>query len=258
MIRNQRGAIIESNGGVPVNIQDQTTPVIIIPLVLKVASTTLSIPATAETYTINVVSSAGFVVGQYLRILDSINNRFYSGKVLAIAVNTITLDSQLDFSFPAGVQVSVGNDNMNVDGSGTPAIYQLRIDDPALNLTVDITRIIFNCETNSAVDLNKFGNLPALTRGLAFRRTDGTINNIFNVKTNGEIKGICYDYDPTVASNPAQAVDGFHARLTFAGQNKIGVALRIAPNENLEMLVQDNLTGLIHLGVVVEGHIVFE
>lgn len=248
----------EENGAVPVNVQDQTSPTIIIPLIRKIASTTLSAEGVLGEYNIEVVSSAGFVVGQYIRLLDSTNNRFYSGKVLAIVVNTITLDSQLDFAFASGSQATVGSDNMAVDGSVTPVIFELRIDDPTLDITVDITRLMFSCETNTAVDLNKFGDLPPLTRGLAFRRVNGTTNNIFNVKTNGELKGICYDYDPTVASNPAQAVDGFHARLTTAGQSKMGVALKIGPNGNLQVLVQDDQTGLVFLGIIVEGHVATE
>jgi len=248
----------EVTGEKRVMVADQTSPTIIVPLINKVASTTLNTDGVLGEYTIDVVSSAGFAVGQYIRILDSTNNRFYSGKVLVINVNTITLDTQLDFAFAAGSQATVGSDNMAVDGSVTPVVFELRIDDPPIEVTADITRMIISCETATAVALNKFGDLTALTRGISFRRQNGTTNNIFNVKTNGEIKGICYDYDPTVASNPAQAVDGFHARLTFAGQNKIGVALRIEPNGNLQMIVQDDLTGLVFLGVIVEGHVVVD
>ena len=104
--------------------------------------------------------------------------------------------------------------------------------------------------------MNKFGDLAKLTRGLAVRRKDGNIVNYFNIKDNSEIAGIMYDWTPSIASNPGQGVDGFYSRLTFAGQDKIGVVVRLGAGEDLQFVVQDDLTGLLSLEIVAEGHIV--
>ena len=50
-----------------------------------------------------------------------------------------------------------------------------------------------------------------------------------------------------------QGTDGFISRLTFAGQSKMGAVQRLAINEDLELIVQDNLTGLTKLEIVAEG-----
>lgn len=251
-------AAIIGYGSAPrdVSVQDQTTPTIILPMVRQLGANSLAVVAAKGGYTVTVVSSAGMAIGNHFRIINAAADRYYFGAILNIVGNVITLDTQIDFAFVAGSEVTFSSINMNVDGSVTPAVYKLRTGGPSIPSSIDITRMIFVCTASTAVDLNKFGNLAALTRGLSFRRINGTTHNIFNVKTNKDLAGIAYDFTPYVASNPSQAVDGFSCRLTFAGQNRIGVALRIEAAGNLEMLVQDNLTGLVSLNVILEGHVV--
>ena len=67
-----------------------------------------------------------------------------------------------------------------------------------------------------------------------------------------------YDWTPYLATNPQQGQDGFLFRLTFAGMNKLGVAIRLNPGEDLQFLVQDDLSGITVLEVTAEGHVVFE
>jgi hypothetical protein len=148
---------------------------------------------------------------------------------------------------------------MNVSGTlAAPEIFSLRAAEPpgGIDVTIDITRIILHGECTATPTLGEFGDLNKLTNGLVFRRTDGTNQNIFNVKSNLDLAGIAYDFEIYDASVSSQGLNGFTCRLTFAGQNKMGVAIRIGKNEDIEMLVQDNLTGLVSFQVTVEGHVV--
>jgi hypothetical protein len=147
---------------------------------------------------------------------------------------------------------------MNVDGSSTVQTFGLRGTGapPGVQVTALATRIIFQCITAAAVNLTTFGDIVGgLARGLVLRKRNGNLENIFNVKTNGEIDGISLDWTPYVATNPAQGVDGFSARLTFGGLDKIGSVIELPLGEDLEFLVQDNLTGLTKLEIVAEGHL---
>lgn len=253
---NNRQLEIEPNGGIPVNIQDQTTPPVILPMAQELLRTTTTSNAVVNSYTVDSASVIGASVGDHIRIISPGDDRYYFGTVLGIATNTITLDTQIDFAYPSGSEVTVSNINMAVNGSVTPVIFSLRTGLPSIPSNMDITRILITCLADSAVDLNKFANLPALTRGLAFRHVNTSQNNIFNIKTNKDIAALAYDWTPFTATNPAQAADGFISRLTFAGQNKIGVSLRVEQTGNLEMLVQDDLSDLIDLRVTLEGHVV--
>jgi len=252
-----RGVIPLNKDGenvVDVKIQDQTTPMIILPVVLENTRTTLAVEAVQNDNTITVVDSTGFVVGHHLRIVDPSSDRFYYGTILDININVITLDTPLDFEYVLGSQVVDAITNMAVDGSVTPVVFKHRLGVPSTPSDTDITRIIISCEADSPIDLNKFGDLPILTNGLVFRKTNLSNENIFNVKSNSDIANITYDFTVYAASNPAQGIDGFVTRLTFAGQNKLGVAIRIGQDDNLEVIVQDDLTGLVRLTMIAEGH----
>lgn len=249
---------IEANGGVPVNLQDQTTKPIVTKFNQVHNSTELDEAGVIFSYDIEVVANTGIVVGSYIIIFDTASTRFMFANALAINGTTITLDTPLDFAYPAGTFVDVATTNLNVNGAVTPQVFGLRGTGvpPGVGVTGDITRIIFSCITDTAIDLSKFADIAKLTRGLVLRRRNGTTENLFNVKSNREIAGIMYDFAEYSADNPVQGVDGFASRLTFAGQNKIGVAIRIAPGEDLELVVQDDLRAITTLEIIAEGHIV--
>jgi hypothetical protein len=252
--------VLETNGSVPVTLQDQTTPTLIVPLNQVSNTTTVLNVGTIDTNTIDVTVTTGFVDGAFIVIADLSNNRYYTGKqVGAIAGNTITLDTRLDFAYAAGAQITNGITNMAVNGSVTPQVFGLRVSDPGLPLTVDVTRLMFLCTTTGANDLSTFGDIAGgLTFGIQIRKRDGTFNNIFNAKTNGDLEGIMFDFHIHEATNPIQGQDGFTGRLTFAGQNKMGVTVRVGPDEDIECIIQDDLSSLTNFQIIAEGSAVID
>jgi len=246
----------ELNGAIPVNVQDPTTDTIIIPMAQLLGSSTLSIEAVIDTYEVTVASSSGMTVGDHFRIINLVGDRFYLGTILGISVNVITLDNLIDFEYVLGSETTYSNINLAVDGSVTPIHFHLRTGNPSTTTQVDITRMIMSAQCDTAVDLNKFGDLPALEKGLLFRISNGHQRNIFNIKSNAGLVSVGYDWTPYDASHPTQAVDGFAWRLTFAGQDKVVVVIRVESDGQLGMIVQDDLTDLVNLFVMLEGHIV--
>jgi hypothetical protein len=245
----------EPVGTQDVAIQDQTTPLIIASFSKEIAATTLSVLAVLDERTITVTSPTGFVIGQYLSIFNIAANRFYLANIINVVGSVVTLDSPLDFAYPVGSFVTGGNENMNVNGSVTPVIFGVRNTDEQIGSEFDITRIIFHCETDTAVDLSKFGDIAGgIANGIVMRKVDGVQRNIFNAKTNGKLKGMMFDFDPEVAQGNQQ--DGFTGRMTFGGQNKMGVVIRLKQGEDLQLIIQDDLTSLQLLTITVEGHIV--
>jgi len=250
-----RGLKIADDGSQDINVQDQTTPVLILPMVQQLLLTTLAAHANKGDYSFEVVSATGLVANQHIRIINSNADRYYFGTILSVVSTTVNLDTPIDFDYIAGSEVTSSNINMAVDGDPTPIIFTLRTGAPSIPSAVDITRMIFTCVTDGLVDLTKFGDLTALTRGMVFRKVTPTVTtNIFNIKTNADLANIAYDFTAYVATNPQQGKNGFVCRLTFAGQNKMGVALRLEQNDNLEVLIQDDIDGLALLEVILEGH----
>ena len=241
--------------------QDQHTDVIIAYFNKVHDSTTLAvgIPDISINPRIIVVDDAtGIVVGSYIILFDPASVRF--SVFFATAVNgvNITLDSPIDFEYPVGTFVDVAIVDMSVDGSVTPQVFGIRGvgAPPGIELSFDVTRIIFTCIAVDPVSLSLFADLPALTNGLLLRSRNEKMKNLFNVKDNREIKGLMFDYNPSVATNPAQGENGFVGRLTFAGPSKIGVTIRLPIGEDLEVWIQDNLSGITSFRIHAEGHIV--
>jgi hypothetical protein len=257
MSGNTPNVPLEFNGGVPANLQDQTTRSIIVKFNEVQNSSTLDIPAVKGAYTIKPVSTTGFVDGRYIILFDpaSVNFSFYR-QIGAPAAGVVTLDTPIDFAYPEGTFIDAAITDMSVNGSGTPRVFGLRGTGapPGVDITVDITSITIQCMTVTAVSLVEFGDLTALERGLVLRKRNNVIENIFNVKSNNELSGIM-QFEPIVASNPGQGIDGFRAELIFAGQENIGVAIRLPIGEDLEVLNQDLLTGLTILEITAKGHI---
>ena len=170
--------------------------------------------------------------------------------VLAINTLAITLDRPLDFPFASGSDVTVGSTNMNVDGSVTPQIFGIR--NPASSdvaLEVDISRLMFAMLTSSTPQLSDFGDITnGITRGVQIRRVDGTYQNIINFKTNMELKNITYDMEIQTAANQAQ--DGLTSRFTLTQLEQV---VRIGAGEDLQVVIQDDLTSLTSFTMIAEG-----
>lgn len=251
---------VNPGGGIDVNNQDQTTPSIITKFNKVLNSTTLAAEAARGSRDIVVADATGFIIGRYIILFNPTTERYMWGYATNVVGTTVTLDTPLDSTFPIGTYVDSAITNMNVNGSVTPQVFGLRGtgSPPGVDLAADITRIITSCETDSPVNLTLFGDLPALANGLVLRRRNGDFYNILNVKDNFEIAGIQFDFNVSQALNPAQGIDGFVCRLTFGGQNKIGVVQRLPIGDDLEIIIQDDLTGLVRFEIVAEGHIVDE
>lgn len=231
---------------------EASTPLVLIPLHKTIASTTLAAPATIDTYVTTVTDATGFLVGHLLALSDPASQQVYFGEIIGLAGNIVTVDRPFDFTFEAGLMATANATNMNVNGSSTTQVFGLRqgIDDGIL-FTVDLHRMMLTMMTATACDLSTFGDIAGgLTKGCTFRRRDGNRVNIANIKTNLDIASQAYDMTIFTATNPAQGQDGVTSRLSF---NKFGGVVRIAPDEDYEVLINDNLSTLTKFILVVQG-----
>ena len=243
---------------------DVATP----PLVGKIhtvdGGSVTTVATTVGSHDIVVADASDFSVGSYVVMYNTDIKRFYVGYVLAINTNTLTMDSPIDAMFPVGSLVGSSETNMAVDGSVTEQVFGIRgtASSVPFQQAFDVTRILIHCETTGAVSLDTFGDIAGgITNGLVLRvrsvnsSGETEYRNVFNVKTNGELAGITLDWNPYEADNPVQGQNGFTARLTFSGSDKLGTIIRLRPGEDLEFIVQDNLSTLQVLEVVAEGHV---
>lgn len=245
---------LESNGAIPINVQDQTTKPMDALFSQSISNFSLSIDSGMSTvttmeYTLKAVSGHGIVPGDELLLLDTAANRVLQCVALVVAVDTITIDRPIDHIFPAATTLGrIVTTNMAVDGSVTEQIFSVR----AGSIPTDYVRLLLTATNNTDMDFSLFAGLPALTRGLVFRIVNSFQKTVFNFKTDGDIGQFAYDIK--YADKAPAGQFGLAARISFGGQDKHGVVLRISGDDVLQWVVQDDLTSLFTLRVAAEGH----
>lgn len=251
---NFEGEGVTVVGSVDVNIQDQYTR----PFAVKVnqiinANINLTNQAVIGSYDINVTAGHGIAVGDEITILEQNGMaRLWYGEVQGVSGNTITMDSPAPNNFTIeGTVIFEYTAELNIDGSTNAQVFGIT---NFFAESVDITRVIFHCTDATSMDDGRFCGGNGLDRGLLFRKKTlkGDYINYWNVKTNGDFRLLAYDLDYNEKA-PAGAF-GMAMRLTYGGQSKHGVVIRLEPGESLEVVNQDDLTGLASGDFVLEGH----
>jgi hypothetical protein len=254
---------VESNGGLAVNIQDQHTRALDLRFIKATSGlppTTLAIATVEGDRSVTVADATGFADGKVIGIFQP-NGPFYYGKQIGAtaggpANGVITLDTPVDSAFTVGVGVLSADDNMAVKGDVTTQIFQIGSAQRETTVDLDITRFNGYIQSATAMDDSKFGDIATgLEYGIVLRIKDGTLTNLWNVKSNGEFGLLCFDTAYTTKP-PAGTSHGFRFRNTYGGQSKHGVTIRLLPGEVLELLIQDDLTGLEVFNMMAQGHVV--
>lgn len=251
-----------SNNKLDVQLNDQTTPILIFPVyrVLE-EGFSLAVNTIVDTRNITLNDSTGFVVGDTIGIFqDSTNVRNYWGDILNITGNTLTLDKEFESVFNISLNPIIQKIDMNVneDASTNRIIYEFR---NYGTVPLDIVRVLFTMETTNSIDLNKFGDIPdGLLVGCLLReqKSDGTYANIYNFKSNFDFLSTQFDFNSFAATHPQQGINGFGTRLTFGSAGKLGVVVRLSFNESFQFVCHDDLSSLVKFIVTPEGSLTDE
>jgi len=233
-------------------VSDTKIDIINLSLIQETAiSTTIATSQNAGDTTITVVDGSDFAVGEYLTIQQGNNLLDNHFEVTAKPdTNEITLDMPIDIALDDTAVVKKVLDSMNVNGSlASPQIFRLK---PPEDEVWHITRLLFTMEDDVAMDDGKFGGLTALTNGVVFRRfNDGVYTTFANFKSNRKFMDSMYDveYNPKA---PAGTY-GLRGRWTLT---KAGVVIRLdgSTNDELQVLVQDDISGLLGMHITAQGH----
>lgn len=239
--------------GGDVMIGDQNSDIVDYYMCISISPLELSALAPIEARTIEVVDGSGVVNGTYVCMQEG--SRSFQAKVMSGGgTNTLTLDTPLDYEF--GVCTIIENKTPDLNVVGSTSAEVLATLKPNWGVKWDITRVIMSMVHASSADDGKFGGIDGLTNGIILRKSNGEHHTIFNAKTNGELRERMYDVSFNDKA-PAGAY-GTTCRRTFAGQDKNGVTIRLdgSLNESLDILIQDDLSGLTSFRSVAQGHVV--
>ena len=152
----------------------------------------------------------------------------------------------------------------NGDGSGTKSaignysggqeIFYLQ---PPVGQVYRVHRLLFSAEDTSGMTAQEYGNLAApLTNGIEMKiqNDTGTITDLTDgvpIKTNGQWGRKCFDADLKTWGNGDELIV---ARWTFSKSGS-AIVLSGSRNDRLEILLNDDFTGLISQYFLLQGNI---
>lgn len=214
----------------------------------------LTVAATAGDTSITVTDGTKFAVLDEIQISNGTEEPVFS-QVTAIATNTLTLNRPIDSGYDIGDTVSIVSTNMAVNGTlASPVSFKIR---PVPGVTWHIVRFLFSMTHSSAGDLGLFGNLSTLTNGVVIRAYNGAadIYRTFTLwQSNSDIKDNMYDVNFDTRSG-----GGGTFGTTGRGSIKLGTGAvpRVSGTNGdfIEILIQDDLTGLTTFKQKAQGHI---
>jgi hypothetical protein len=155
---------------------------------------------------------------------------------------------------------------LSLDGAGvtfdiiadysSPEVFQLTA---AADEVLEIARVLFSMQDGTINNTDVFGGLgTALTNGIKIYVTDhlGAIQYYLvgeegdlTIKKNAGLFAVCYDVTIETAFTGG-GLDSLHGRWTFS---KYGAPITLLPGWSLNLLAQDNFTGLDRHVWVCEG-----
>lgn len=244
---------LENNNAMPVNVQDQTSEVIDLFLHRTLGTFTLLSNTVVDTNNFTANPGHGFVINDTICFVEGLN--FSQFTVIDVVGDLITIDSPMDRVYTTVTTYQRHTPNMSVDGSIIPQVYFIK---PAPGVKYDITRINLVIENNSTMDFSNFGGITKLTKGCVLRKKDGIFKNYFNWKTNGDF--VTRSFDFVIQAKTGGGVWAFTGRSTFGGQSKRGVVIRLDGdlNDELQVIIQDDLTSLNVMTIIAQGHVVID
>lgn len=199
--------------------------------------------------TITVDSNTGAVVGDCVNITEG--GRYWQTIVTGIADCVITVASPCDYAFTTSASVCFGSWNLNVDGSTTSQEFVL-CSPP--DIDYDIYAISIAMLDKTAMEDSKFGGLTQLTNGIVGRIYDGYTKNLFLISNNAGFRenGFYTEYPEKVPTGDY----AFWANKNYSQNNGVAIRIKGVDKDKISIIVQDDLTGLDKLAIVIHGHVV--
>jgi hypothetical protein len=254
-----------------VNVSDQTTPSIEHFMYQELDDVVILGTPAKRTNVLSLSPGHGFVAPvapnrDYLNIhyVDpalpgALGTRFSQHAVVAVAGDDISITPPIAYDLnPLYVESSKRvNVNMGIAGATFASPFRFQTYPPN-DQQWDMTRIIVDFILTSGADDGMYGNIPGgIANGIYFG-FEGPIFSEYNLTIfdNGSFRASAYDVQTTVRSGGGGDF-GLAVRKTSAGQDKLGVAIRLeGKNDSFNCYTQDDLNLLSRHRVKIMGHIV--
>lgn len=241
----------ESNGAVPVNIQDQHSEPVCLYLHDHSIEPTLTSDIAVDDVVFDIDDNTGLVNGYAITLHEGAN--FYQGIVISSTATTVTVSTPSDRIFTAaGTAIHSGSWNAAVDGSGTPQVFSIH---PPPGADFDIYTITISALSETEMDATTFlGIADGITNGTLLRVVDGDIKNLGLFVNNLGFEEFGYSlYFPPVNKKSEY---GMIARKNMSEVNGVSIRLEGATEDSIELTIRDDLDSESLFAVIMKGHVV--
>jgi hypothetical protein len=245
---------LETNGGIPINVQDQTTDLKMSIFAQSVSNFTLASDtprSTVDTFYYTFTATAGHALStnDEILLLDLVTNTTMTAFVKGVATNVITVDRPFTHIFaPATSLCRKVITDMSVNGSATPQVFTIR----AGSVPIDYIGYALNIIHAGAGDDTTFGDIAELARGLTIRlfksESEQTLSTVFKKHADFKVFG------GSVQSVAKAGGGEFSTTIYLHTRDVFGVVQRLSTNQSIQIIVQDNLTGLTSIRAAAVGH----
>ena len=206
-------------------------------------TTTPSVAVSEGATSITFTSVAGFAIGSFIKLEEGPIQEVGILTVTNIVGAVVTLDRPISNDYTTAALITEVNTNMAVAGTlASPQIFEI---DPPDGVVWQLTRLLHSITASTVMDDAKFGGIAALTNGVSLRACTAAGRTVVyaNWKSNYDQKLDMFDV--TYSSKAPAGSYGLNGRWTFTNAEVI-VELDgdASPVQSLQVLIQDDLTGL--------------
>jgi len=266
--KNSNTSVIQvetDSGAIDTVAQDNTSQQVNLYLNKELSVFVLSGIQTIGSFTLNVESGHGIVLGtysQYVCIQQEDTERkilrFFQARIVSVGATTLEVSRPIDFAFdPAKVLCSRAT-RVNMSGevgtTASPVIYRIAPKYGAWH----IYQLHFSFFSPSGtMDDGTFGTIAKLTYGITIRRNDGYLYNIINIRSNGELLGYGESSPGYSPKPPAGTGAGFTGTISLKDGNGSVPMLKASDEGSLEVVIPESLALMVagsSFEIKAEGH----
>lgn len=243
--------IVDIKYPLDVYVTDQNSQIISIYALKKLNNTILSSETIVNSNIIYFENGHNCKYGDYLNFYGE--NKINQSKVIGVTGNTIALNAPMDVIFTSGDTIERGTINLGINGTTGSTIF---IAKPSPNIDWHICQIVIYIEDDDTMDGSLFGSISALTKGVLIRKKNTTYDNILEITRNsqmnmyGELK-----YNDRASS---KGVYSLICKLKLNDKSTFGSVIELLSerNDQIEIIIQDDLSALKSFYISIHGHVV--
>lgn len=218
-------------------------------------------PVVIDTNTVYINSPVLPVVGNTLCLKQ--DNRFSQTKIITVTPVSgqnyiLGVDSPFDYAFQKNSGCSLTSSEMNINGSITPVRFSISPVKLTIGTEWDIHGFTVHIIDDATMDDTKFGGIAALAKGVVARASNGITKNLGNFKRNGDFGDLGFRSEYVDKTGGGQYSIRAYLDLTDVYGSSIAMVSSDPQSETdyFEGIIQDDLSALSSMHVVLHGHIV--